>query len=353
MKRHKHLFEQIITFENLYQASRRAQKGKRFNPETARFNVNLEKELLQLRRELQAGAYVPGEYRTFYIRDPKKRLISAAPYRDRVVHHALCHIVEPIFERTFIFDSYANRVGKGTHRAIKRFQEFARQNTYVLKCDIRKYFPSIDHEILKTIIRRKIGDPHVLWLLDLIIDHSNPQEPVMNYFPGDDLFTVIERRRGLPIGNLTSQFLANVYLNPLDHFIKQILGCRCYVRYVDDFAIFGNDKVKLHEIRQAIEGFLPQLRLTLHPHKCHIHRTRQGVGFLGFRLFPSHRLLRNASLIRFRRRMRRYQKEFGHGLLSLDKLTQSIQSWLGHSCFGNTFRLRSKLIPEFSFIRFN
>jgi retron-type reverse transcriptase len=256
MKRYRNLWEQIIAFENLLQASRQAQRGKRFNPNVLAFNDNLEAELHQLQHELATQTYRPGTYTTFQIRDPKPRLISAAPYRDRVVHHALCNIITPLIERTFIADTYANRVGYGTHKALQRFISFARSSRYVLQCDIRKYFPSIDHEILKAIIRRKLKCSDTLWLLDTIIDHSNPQEPVLEYFPGDTLLTPLQRRHGLPIGNLTSQFLANLYLNGFDHFVKEQIKARKYLRYVDDFALFSDDREFLAAARSAIEEYL-------------------------------------------------------------------------------------------------
>ena len=188
MKRYGKLWHQIIDWSNLLLAARYAQKGKRFRDNVLAFNYNLEPELFKLESELKSKTYRPGKYRSFRIYDPKPRLISAAPYRDRVVHHALCNIIVPLIEKSFIHDTYANRVGYVTHRALARFIEFARSSRYVLQCDIRKYFPSIDHEILKQIIRRKIKCQDTLWLIELIIDSSNPQEPVVEYFPGDDLW---------------------------------------------------------------------------------------------------------------------------------------------------------------------
>ena len=161
------------------------------------------------------------------------------------MHHALTSVLEPIFEPTFIHDSYACRAGKGTHAAVRRAQHFSRRFPYVLKADVRKFFPSMDHQILKDLVARKIKDPHVLWLVAKIIDSSNPQEPVWIWFPGDDLFTPSERRRGIPIGNQTSQFFANVYLNPLDHFVKDRLRAGGYVRYVDDLLVFAHEKRQL------------------------------------------------------------------------------------------------------------
>ncbi|MCA6544698.1 MAG: RNA-directed DNA polymerase, partial [Pseudanabaena sp. M074S1SP2A07QC] len=228
---------------------------------TISVNYNLENELIQLQKELQAKTYQPGAYNTFKIHEPKLRLISAAPYRDRVVHHALCAVIMPIFEKTFIHDTYANRVGYGTHRALERFTSFARSSQYVLQCDIRKYFPSIDREILKTLIRRKIQCPDTLWLIDAIIDNGNDQESSPDYFPNDSLLAPVERRRGLPIGNLTSQWFANIYLSGFDHFVKEQLKVKKYLRYVDDFALFADDRYFLQESQMAIVEYLNSLRL--------------------------------------------------------------------------------------------
>ncbi|MGB8700220.1 MAG: reverse transcriptase domain-containing protein, partial [Thermosynechococcaceae cyanobacterium] len=187
MKRHGYLWDDIVAYENLWSAAQKAQRGKRYRDNVLAFNFNIEKELLILQDELETQTYCPGAYKSFYILEPKPRLISAAPYRDRVVHHALCTVIIPIFERTFIPDSYANRVGYGTHRALRRFTQHLRSSRYVLQCDIRKYFPSIDHEILKRIIQTKIKCPQTLWLIDTLIDGSNEPETLIDYFPGDDL----------------------------------------------------------------------------------------------------------------------------------------------------------------------
>ena len=222
MKRYGNLWPEIVAFENLLLAARKAQKGKRFRPNVLAFNHQLETQLIQLQQDLATKIYRPGPYKTFTIREPKHRLISAAPYRDRVVHHALCNVIVPLFERSFIDDSYANRLGFGNHRALQRFIRFARSSRYVLQCDVKKYFPSIDRKILKSLIRRKLKCPDTLWLIDLILDSSSPQEPVVEYFPGDDLLVPVQRPKGLPIGNLTSQFFANVYLNGFDHFVNSM-----------------------------------------------------------------------------------------------------------------------------------
>ena len=353
MKTYKNLFPSICSFENLLLAARKARRGKRMQENVARFFANLEYELIALQQELQQKTYQPGPYRTFTIFEPKKRMISAAPFRDRVVHHALCNVIEPLFEKKFIYDSYANRKGKGVHRAIERYQQFSRRHRYALKCDIKKYFPSMDHEILKREIQRTVACRDTLWLIDRIIDGSNEQEAVYEYFPGDDLFTPLERRRGLPIGNLTSQFFANVYLNPLDHFIKEQLRVRCYLRYVDDFVLLGDNKRELWEKKQQIDTFLEGLRLRLHHNKCQIYRTSRGLPFLGYRVFPEFRLLPRSNIIRARRRLRRLQKCYAAGQIELDDIRRSIHGWLGHAMFASSHRVCEKLFAEHPFRRSN
>ena len=351
MKRYGNLWYQIIAFENLLNAARQAQRGKRFRHNVLTFNYNLETELFQLNTELAQKTYQPGIYKTFEIVEPKRRLISAAPYRDRVVHHALCNIIVPIFERTFIADSYANRVGFGTHRALRRFTQFARSQRYVIQCDIRQYFPSIDHAILKTQLRRKLKCKDTLWLIDTIIDNSNEQAPVIDHFPGDQLLTPLQRRRGLPIGNLTSQFFANVYLNGLDHFIKEQLKIKNYVRYVDDFALFSDDHQKLTLVRSAIEDYLAGIRLKIHPIKSQLFETKQGANFLGFRILPNQIRVRTENLRRARRRLRRLQTDYNQGKISAQEVYQSLQSWVAHLEQGDTWRLREKIFADLVFSR--
>lgn len=351
MKRHGNLWPHIITFENMMRAAQAAQRGKRFKPNVLHFNFHLEPELIKLQTELETQTYCPGKYFTFEIFETKRRLISAAPYRDRVVHHAVCNIIAPIFERTFISDSYANRLNFGTHRAVRQFTRFARSNQYVLQCDIRKYFPSIDHAILKDIIRRKIKCRDTLWLIDTIIDASNEQECAEAYFPGDDLFTPYERRRGLPIGNLTSQFFANLYLNGFDHFIKEQLKARCYIRYVDDFALFHSDRAFLAEAREAIEDYLKGLRLRIHPIKSQLFETRHGANFLGFRVFPECIRVRSENLRRARVRLRRMQDQYRRHEIGIGEISQSLRSWIAHLEHGDTWHLRENIFSSLVFAR--
>jgi RNA-directed DNA polymerase len=351
MKRYGNLWPQVIDFENLLLAARKAQRGKRFRDNVLAFNYNRERELLQLHHELKTQTYQPGKYQVFQVFSPKPRLISAAPYRDRVVHHALCNIIQPIFESTFIFDSYANRTGFGTHRALRRFTKFARTSRYVLQCDIRKYFPSIDLALLKALIRRKIKCPDTLWLIDTIIDSSNPQEPSLEYFPGDNLLTPIERRQGLPIGNLTSQFFANIYLNGFDHFVQETLKAPKYLRYVDDFALFADDHSYLAESRIALEAYLTTLRLKIHPIKSQLFETRRGATFVGFRVLPDRIRVRNDNLRRARYRLKRLQKAYAYDRISFTRLTQSIQSWGAHLKHGDTGRLREDIFNQLVFVK--
>jgi RNA-directed DNA polymerase len=351
MKRYGNLWAQIIEFGNLLAAARQAQKGKRFYGNVLAFNYYLEQELWQLQTELADKSYHPGKYRTFMIRDPKARLISAAPYRDRVVHHALCNVIMPLLERTLIGDTYANRLGYGTHRALKRFTEFARSYRYCLQCDIQKYFPSIDHEILKHLICQKIKCPDTLWLINTIIDASNEQMPVMEYFPGDDLLTPLLRRKGLPIGNLTSQFFANLYLSPFDHFVKRQLKLKHYLRYVDDFAAFSDDRQELAEARIAMEEYLAAMRLKMHPIKSQLFETQHGANFVGFRVLPDRIRVRNDNLKRARKRMKVLQRRYEIGDINLKPLVQRLRSWEAHLLHGDTWRLRRRVFDHHVFIR--
>lgn len=371
----------VSDWENLLLAYRKASKGKRGHPDVAEFEYRLEDNLLQLQRELREQTYQPGEYHSFYIHDPKKRLISAAPFRDRVVHHALCNLIEPVFERSFIYDSYANRIGKGTHKAIDRAQQFAHRFKYVLTCDVRQFFPSIDHEILRGILQKTMSlrggcasrrsNPPVngrilskdiipltggcfaqnarndmMWLIQKILQSGVgvlQEEYDMVYFPGDDLFA-INRPRGLPIGNLTSQFWANCYLNPFDHFVKRKLQCKGYVRYVDDFLLFSNSKAELNQWRKQIIDELGKFRLTVHETKCQPRPVCEGIPFLGFIIYPEHRLLKRQRGIAFQRKYKLARMAHQRGELSFASLTASVQGWVNHVRHANTFRLRLTLL---------
>lgn len=342
-RRHNDLFPAIASFAALHGAAMKAIRGKRAKPGAAGFMANLEKELLRLEARLNQGTWRSGGYTVIQVLDPKPRMVSAAPFRDRVVHHALCNVVAPIWERGFIADSYANRKGYGTHQAIARYEHYRDRHLYVLRADIWRYFPAIDHEILKRDFRRRIACEKTLWLMDAIVDGSNPQEPVNRYFPGDDLFSPLLRRRGLPIGNLTSQWFANYYLDGFDHFVKEVLRAP-YVRYVDDFALFHNDPAVLTEWRGRIEEYLLGRRLVLHPAKTFIAPTREDAAFLGHVLCAhGKRRLPEEAIRRFRNRLRGLRDRWRIGTVEGEEVRQRVFSWIAHAENAHTWRLRHAL----------
>ena len=341
--KHDGLFSAIASFSALYEAAMKAVRGKRGKPGAAAFMTNLERELLRLERQLNEGSWRPGHYVEIPIREPKPRLVSAAPFRDRVLHHAVCAVVAPIWECGFIEDSYANRKGLGTHRAVARFEHYRDRYRHVLRADIWRYFPAIDHAILKAGFRRRIACERTLGLLDAIVDGSNPQEPVNLYFPGDELFTPFERRRGLPIGNLTSQWFANLYLDPLDHFVKEVLRAP-YLRYVDDFALFHDDPEVLAQWRERIARFLEGRRLRLHPVKTFIAPCAEPAQFLGYVLHPGGlRRLPEDNVRRFRNRLRGLRDRWRAGTVAREEVQQRVSSWIAHAEHAHTRRLRHAL----------
>ena len=348
MKTYKNLYPQVVDFENLYLAWRKARKGKRGHAGPASFERRQEEELLTLQKELQEFTYTPGAYHNFSIHDPKKRLISAAPFRDRVVHHALCRVIEPIWESRFIHDTYANRVVKGTHRALDRAQEYLRKYRFFLQCDLRQYFASIDHTLLRAEFARRIHDNNVLWLCDRILASGVgvlADEYEMAWFPGDNLWAA-NRPRGLPIGNLTSQFWANVYLNDFDAFIKRELKCPAYVRYVDDFVLFEDDPRRLKEWRAAIVEKLAGLRLTLHEASARSFPSISGLPFLGFRLYPEYRRIKYRKVAHFRRSLQYRLKEYGRGRMELPRLEAGIKGWINYVRYADTWGLRRSVLRK-------
>lgn len=332
----------MYSFENLYQAYLQAKKAKRYRPEVLTFSLDLEGNLIEIQNELIWKSYRPGQYSDFYVYEPKKRLISAPPFRDRVVHHALCKVVEPLFEKKMIYDSYACRAGKGTHRAVDRTQRFLREaqgkwdRVYCLKADISQYFPSIPHDILKRVYRRTIYCRDTLWLMDLTIDHfaDGSQSPM-----------------GIPIGALPSQLLANVYMGQLDHFIKEELRERYYIRYMDDFIVLGNNKGHLWEVRRQIEEYLNGELLLQLNRKTAVFPISQGIDFLGYRIWPEYRLMRKRSVKKFKRKLRVFEKKYAVGEITFKEIDWSVQSWLGHAKHANTYRLRRKIFNEFRLVR--
>lgn len=325
------MFDEITSFESLLSAYNRARRGKRFRTASLQFSEHLESNLLGLRKELRGGGYKHGAYYTFIVEDSKRRTIKAASFRDRVVHQAFCGAVEPLFEKIFIADSYACRRKKGVRKAVARFESHARRHRYVLKCDVSKYFASINHERLLAIIGRRIHDPRTMALCRIIVESAS-DAPM----------------RGIPIGNLTSQLFANIYLNELDHFVKRSLRKRAYVRYMDDFALFADEKHELREAEEKIRNFLSSdLSLTLHPRKVSLEPSLRGVDFLGYRVFRTHRMLRGSTVKRFVKRTKRMMKEIKRGKRSEDSLILSIASWIGYAQKASSRGLSKALARRF------
>ena len=300
-------------------------RGKRKRKDVAYFSLCFMDNIVALHNELAEKTYRHGEYQAFKINDPKPRDIHKACVRDRLVHHAIYRILYPYFDRKFIFDSYSCRNNKGTHKAINQFRKFAykvsKNNTktcWILKCDIRKFFANIDHRILKNILAKYIGDQDVLWLLNKVICSFQ---------------TTGKIGVGLPLGNLTSQLLVNIYMNELDHFIKRELKVRYYIRYADDFVIFSRDKKYLENFILGISEFLEiNLRLSLHPDKVFIKTLNSGVDFLGWVNFPHYRVLRTATERRMMKRISKTSRE------------EMLNSYLGLLKHGNAKKLQAAIL---------
>jgi retron-type reverse transcriptase len=342
------MYDQVCAFDNLYTAYLAARKGKRLQPAVAAFEFNLESELIELREQLLTHTYQPGSYHSFYIHDPKRRLISAAPFRDRVVHHAVCQVIEPIFERRFIGDSYANRAGKGTHHALDRCTQFLRRFKYVMPLDVVQFFPSIDHAVLRRILARAIRDDETLELIDVVLRSGVgvlADAYDMVWFPGDDLLAAA-RPRGLPIGNLTSQFWANVYLNEFDQFAKRRLGIRGYVRYVDDVLFFADDKAVLRDWHTCAVPFLATLRLTVHHAQPQPRPAVEGIPFLGFQVFSDHRRVKRRKVIHAWRHLKSVRNQVAANLLPLSALRCAVQAWIAHARHGDTRGLRRAVLQQ-------
>ncbi|MFA5780598.1 MAG: reverse transcriptase domain-containing protein [Elusimicrobiota bacterium] len=353
------VFSKITEFKNILLAAKLAQRRKREHLSVCKFNFYLENELLKLKEEIMSGTYKPGSYHHFTIYEPKIRDIGVSLYRDRVVHHILCNVLEPIIDRRFIYDSYACRKNKGTHKALDRCEKFMKRicrinfaSAYILQCDIKKFFPSIDRDIMYKLCRKHIEDENILQLIKLIINAND------------------NKQTGLPIGNLTSQFFANIYLNELDHHIKHNLRQKYYLRYMDDFLIFGNDKKRLWEVRESINKFLAEkLKLELHPKKSTVYPVKCGVSFLGWRLLPGEvviardevpkqpceiatsreigfrndiivsRRLKRKNIVNFVRRI----NQKSHDGVAMAEIFNSIRCWIAHCEHGDTYNLRKKV----------
>lgn len=341
--------DQVFEWSNLTTAACLAARGKHARVAVAGFEILWADHLLTLQDELRCGTYVPGDYAHFYIHEPKRRKISAAPFRDRVVHHALCQVIEPWFERRFIADSFANRKGKGTHQAVDRLQYFARRYRYVLRLDIVKHFPSIDHAILRNQFAHAPFDKPLLALcVDILASGAgvldDESEPV--FFPQDDLLSLL-RPKGLPIGNLTSQFWSNVYLNPLDQFIKRELRCQGYLRYVDDMALFHDSKKQLWEWKHAVDERLQSLRLRVHESSAQPSPVTHGIPWLGFIVYPSHRLLKARNRHKAGRKIAAVWQDYVDGKVTFAELDAVVKGWFNYLRYADTWHLRKALVSGF------
>lgn len=322
------LFEKVCDFENIHRAYKRASAARHYRDDIMHFTRYAEDNLLMLRDELKSGAYEHGKYRHFIARDSKKREIMAAPFKDRVMHHALYAVIEPVFDKRFIYDSYACRTGKGTHRALARLKQFLRRvpydRTYIFQGDIIKYFSNIHHETLLALTQRGISDPQTMRLVETVVHSANK-----------------ERGVGIPIGNLTSQLFANIYLNELDQFAKHTLRTKHYIRYMDDFLILDTDKRALSAHREAMREYLhTKLRLTMHERKSTIAPVRLGVSFLGYRLLRGRIRLRTSTVKRFVRRTRYRQKQIEEGSYPQERFDAGVQSWRAYAVHADAWRLR-------------
>ena len=318
-----HGYDNIISTENLLEAWKEFRSGKKSRKDVQEFELYLMKNIFSLHQDLVSKTYKHSHYEAFNISDPKPRNIHKATVRDRLLHHALYRVLYPFFDKTLIADSYSCRKWQGTHKAMDRFRAFSykvsknhTQTAWVLKCDIRKFFASIKHETLKEILELYIPDKDIKWLLSEIIGSFSVKGGV-----------------GLPLGNLTSQLLVNIYMNEFDQFVKHKLKAKYYVRYADDFVILSDDKVWLESAISRIQEFLwERLQLELHPDKVFIKTVASGVDFLGWVLFPDHRVLRTVTK---RRAFKRIKESQGK--------PEVVQSYLGIVSHGNGNRIKKRI----------
>ncbi len=358
MKRYKNVYRKLCSSENICLAYLKAKKGKSKKLSVVEFDKDFKENLENLKTDLENMNYRPRPLKKFIVRDPKTRTIHASAFRDRIVHHAVINILDPIFEKIFIYDFFASRKDKGTHPAIQRFDYFKRKVSqnglilktassgggannfivrdydsiqgYCLKADIKHYFDSVDHEVLISILRKKIKDGKFIWLVRLILKNFDSEV----------------KGKGMPLGNYTSQFFANVYLNELDYFVKHELKAKYYIRYVDDFVILHRSKKRLEYFKIKIIEFLKNINLELHPDKSKIIPLRKGVTFLGYRVFYYHKLLRKRNIRIFIRKFKEKLDNYDPTQTSPNKLIEELQGWFGYAKWANTYKIRKNIIDS-------
>ncbi|MFW9882659.1 MAG: reverse transcriptase/maturase family protein [Candidatus Thorarchaeota archaeon] len=345
MKTYKNLYPKLCSYKNLELAFRKASKGKNKKDYVIEFKKEINKNLLLLKEELELEKYKPSKLTKFTIKDPKTRLIRKSIFKDRIVHHAVVNILDPIYEPRFIADNYANRLNKGTISALQRFDKFKRKASkngklvsyaitnnmvkgYVFKADIRKFFDSINQAKMIEILKRKIKDKKFIWLVIKILKNFD------------------DKRRGMPLGNMTSQFFANVYLNDLDQFVKRKLRMKYYIRYVDDFLILHKSKETLEDCKDKIEKYLKNLKLELHPDKSKIYPLYKGVDFLGFKIFYFYRRARRRNVNYFKSRLINLKIIYKNGEITKEKFMASVDGWFAYIVWGDTYKLRKNLSQD-------
>jgi|SRR3989344_1693357 len=329
-------YNNLISIENLFQAWDKFKKGKRKKIDVGFFELSLETNLFDLHEKLKSKTYTHGKYTSFNIYDPKFRHIHKAEVLDRIVHHAIVSVLDPIFDKTFIYNSYSCRINKGTHRAVKKLFKFIREasenykhSCFVLKLDIKKFFESVDHNVLLSIIQGRIRDEDTLWLLKNILKSFS-------------------KEKGIPIGNLTSQLFANIYLNKLDQFVRQKLRIKYYIRFADDFIILDSHKDNLYRYTGILAAFLrDRLKLRVHPEKIMLRKFMQGIDFLGYIVLPHYILPRTKTKNRILRKLKERIEDFKSGEISESSLSQSNESYLGFLAHADSFEFTRDLKKKY------
>lgn len=354
MKTLKNVFEQVADYDNLYRAYLNARLYKRYRYEVLNFSANLEDNLVKLQKSMIDGTYTLGKYREFYIYEPKKRLIMAQPFKDRVVQWAIYQVLNPEFVRGYITDSYACIEGRGTHSAVKRLHYWLRQvgkrpdKYYYLKLDISKYFYRIDHDVLLSILRRKIRDEDMINLLEKIVNSGDTNFGLPSgKSPGDVKRSDRLADKGMPVGNLSSQMFANVYLNELDQYCKRTLRIHFYVRYADDIIILHKDKAQLQEWKRLIDDFLKEkLQLDLNEKTC-IRPITLGIDFCGYKLWNTHIKLRKTTALKMKRKLKKLQKDYAAGEITMEEAKQTISSYMGILKHCDSYSLKKTIFGDY------
>lgn len=340
-KKYNHLYDKIISFKNIEYSYHQVIKGsRRYKKDAIVFSILEDANLVKLWHQLKHGDYRVGEYVRFKVYEPKERWVSAPRVRDKIVQFAVHQVIKKVYANVFITDSYACLENRGTHKAVEAVQNYLRiakreyEDPWIVKVDVSKFFYSIDRDILKSILRKKIACPKTLWLLDAIID-SSPE--------GD---------KGIPLGNVTSQDFANIYLNELDQYVKRFLGIRYYVRYMDDAIAIVDSKEKAQELKKAMCLFIrSKLNMEENPKKSQIFPLDQGVNAYGYKIWTTHKLVRDQSKRAMKRRIKAMDRKLKAGEMPLSDIKQAVNSWLGHSRHSNSYNLCKKIFKKYPYIR--